>query len=67
MGLLGNVLPGLRELRSAFAAGCIILLTLWIAFEPEPPDEDDATGVWKSLLERQPISPTTRVTPRTAT
>lgn len=34
MNILGNILPGLREIRAPVIAGYIWLLTLWVALDP---------------------------------
>jgi hypothetical protein len=51
VGPLGNLIPGLRELRAPLAAGSILLLAAWIAVDPSLPDKKHATGVYRSLLE----------------
>src|SRR4051812_38905090 len=52
MGVLGNLVPGLRELRAPLAAGSILLLAMWIALDPTVPSRARAgTGFWKSLFD----------------
>jgi hypothetical protein len=51
MGLLSNLLPGVRDLRAPLVAGSVWLCAIWLAVHPSTPDKAHATGIWKSLLQ----------------
>ena len=52
LNLLGTLLPGVRDLRAPLAAGAILLLAGWIAFEPATlPPADKASGLYKAVLD----------------
>ncbi len=56
--MLTALLPGLREIRSAVAAGFLWMLAVWIALVDEVPPEGGASGVWDELFAlRDALSP----------
>jgi hypothetical protein len=54
MGILANVMPGVRAIRAPLAAGVLLLLSAWIAFEGTVP-EDPASGIWASVERLEPV------------
>ena len=49
--MLSAVLPGLREVRSAVAAGYLWLLVGWLALRETLPTREGASGVWDAFYE----------------
>jgi hypothetical protein len=48
MGILANVMPGVRAIRAPLAAGLLLLLSAWVAFQSQIP-EHPRDGVWAGL------------------
>jgi hypothetical protein len=55
MGILANLMPGVRAIRAPLAAGFLLLLSVWIALESEVPKRP-TDGVWASLERLEPVA-----------
>jgi len=54
MGILANVMPGVRALRAPLAAGLLLLLVAWICFEDGVPAHP-TQGIWASVKRLEPL------------
>jgi len=50
-GVLANLLPGLREVRSPLASGYIWILTVWILFSDRLPRRQSADQPWAAIYD----------------
>jgi hypothetical protein len=53
MGILANVMPGVRAIRAPLAAGLLLLLSAWISFEHSVPGHP-SKGIRASIERLEP-------------